>query len=252
MKRFLITCLALCTGFLTFSQEEVDFKLNPEVGKPLQLNMLIKTDIDGPQSVIMDMNMKMELHPSKKEDENFRLENVIKAIKIDINADMNTVSYNSETVSTDETTKMLGEQFSKIVDQKISAVITDKGKTIDIDLPSSMSSNGFDPSSFTNISPSFPDKAVAPGESWNNINEMDDHPFLSKIETVSTYSEENTEGYVINVASKMLDLSGNEIGTVLGNYTLDKETHFTKTSALKTSVEIQGAKIIKEVEVTIE
>lgn len=252
MKTFFITSLALCISFFTFAQEAVDFKLNPEVGKPLQFNMLMKTDVDGPQSVIMDMTMKMELLPAKKENENFTLENVIKAVKVDINAGMNTMSYDSETPSTDETTKMLGDEFSKIIDQKISSVITEKGKTMEIDLPSSIAAQGFDANSFSNISPSFPDKAVAPGESWDSTAEMEEHPLISKMEMFSTYREENKDGYVIDVKGKILDTSGNEIGTISGDYTLDKKTHFTKNSTIKTSLEIQGTKIISDVEMTVE
>ncbi|MBD1421122.1 DUF6263 family protein [Sphingobacterium chuzhouense] len=252
MKRLFITGLALCIGFLTFAQETVDFRLNPEIGKPLQLKMLMKTDVDGPQSVIMDMNMKMELLPAKKENENFTLENVIKAIKADIDAGMMTISYNSEEEATDETTKMLGQQFSKIIDQKISSVVTEKGKTIDIDLPPSFAAQGFDASSFSNMSPSFPDKAVAPGESWENTAEIADNPLFSKIEMTSTFREESADGYIIDIVGKMLQETGGEIGIMSGSYTLDKQTHFTKSSSIKTTIEAQGAKIISDVEMTVE
>ena len=96
MKTFLFTCLTFFVSFTVSAQEAVNFKLNPEIGKPIQMNMLMKTDIDGPQSVIMDMKIKMETLPAKKENENFIFENVIKAIKADIDAGMMTVSYNSE------------------------------------------------------------------------------------------------------------------------------------------------------------
>lgn len=250
MKRLFITGLALCMGFFTFAQETVDFKLSPKVGKPLLFNMLMKTDVDGPQSVIMDMNMKMELLPTKHENENYTVENVIKAIKVDIDAGMITLSYNSEEEATDEATKMLGQQFSKIIDQKITSVINEKGKTIDIDLPPSFAAQGFDASSFSNMSPSFPDKAVAPGESWESTAEIAENPLFSKIEMTSTYRKEIADGYVIDIVGKMLQESGQEIGTMSGSYTLDKQTHFTKSSAIKTTIEAQGAKIISDVEMT--
>lgn len=250
MKKLFITGLALCMSFITLAQEAVDFKLNPEIGKPLNFNMLMKTDVDGPQSVIMDMNMRMELLPAKKENENFTIENIIKAIKTDIDAGMMTLSYNSEEEATDEAAIMLGEQFSKIIDQKISSVITEKGKTIDIDLPPSFAAQGFDASSFSNMSPSFPDKAVTPGESWESISEAPENPLFSTIEMTSTFREENTDGYVIDIEGKMLQDTGEEIGTMSGSYTLDKETHFTKTSTIKTTIEVQGSKIISDVEMT--
>lgn len=252
MKRFFITGLALCISFLTWAQEAVDFKLNPEIGVPLRFDMLMKTDVDGPQSVIMDMNMKMEMLPAKKENQNFTIENIIRAIKTDINAGMMTLSYNSGEEATDETAKMLGEQFSKIIDQKVSSVITEKGKMIDIDLPASFAAQGFDASSFANTSPPFPDKVVTPGESWESTTEVPENPLFSTIEMTSTFREENTDGYVIDIEGKMLHTSGNEVGTMSGSYTLDKQTHFTKMSAIKTTIEAQGSTIISDVEMTME
>lgn len=252
MKRLFITGFALCMGLFSFAQKTVDFRLNPEVGKPLQLNMLMKTDVDGPQSVIMDMNMKMELLPAKKENENFTLENVIKAIKADIDAGMMTLSYNSEEEATSEAAKMLGEQFSKIIDQKISSVVTEKGKTIDIDLPASFAAQGFDATSFSNLSPSFPEKAVALGESWETATEVAENPLFSKIEMTSTFREENADGYIIDIKGTMSQESGEEIGHMSGSYTLDKLTHFTKSSSIKTTIETQGAKIISDIETTVD
>ncbi len=252
MKTFLFTCLTFFVSFTVSAQEAVNFKLNPEIGKPIQMNMLMKTDIDGPQSVIMDMKMKMETLPAKKENENFIFENVIKAIKADIDAGMMTVSYNSEEESTDETARMLGEQFSKIIDQKISSVVSEKGKTIDLDLPASFATQGFDASSFSNMSPSFPENAVTPGESWEGTSQVPENPLFSTIKMTSTFLEENQEGYVIHIDGKMLQDSGEEIGTMVGHYTLDKQTHFTKASSVKTTVTVQGSTIISEVEVVAE
>ena len=252
MKRLLITSIGLCLSIFAFAQEPVEFKLNPEVGKTLQLNMLMKTDVDGPQSVIMDMNMKMELLTAKKENENYSFENVIKAIKTDIDAGMMTLSYNSEEEATDETTKMLAAQFSKILDQKITSIVTEKGKTIEFDLPPALGAQGLDASSFSNMSPAFPDHAVAPGESWESSAEIPDNPIFSKIEMTSTFLEENADGYIITIKGKMLQETGEEIGTMSGTYSLDKQTHFTKNSTMKTSIETQGAKITSEVEMTVE
>jgi len=251
MKRLFITGLALCIGLLTFAQEAVDFRLTPEIGKPLNINMLLKTDVEGPQDVIMDMNMKMEMTPASKEGENYTIESAVRQIKVDLNAGMMTLSYDSEVESTDPTAQMLGAEFSKLLNQKITSVVTEKGKTVDISLPAEFSSQGFDPNSFANMSPSFPDKAVTPGESWESISEIPDHPLLSKVEMLSTYREKNAEGYVIDVKGKVLDASGNEVGTIVGDYTLDQDTHYTKSSNLKTTIETQGAKIVSEVEMNV-
>jgi len=252
MKTILITCLTVCLSLTVLAQKAVNFKLNPEIGKPLHFNMLMKTDIDGPQSVIMDMKMKMEMLPAKKENENFTIENVIKAIKADIDAGMMTVSYNSEEEPVDETAKMLGEQFSAIIDQQISSIITEKGKTIAVDLPVSFASQGFDASSFSKMSPSFPDKAVIPGESWESSSDVAENPLFSKIEMTSTFREESADGYIIDIVGTMLQETGGEIGRMSGSYTLDKQTHFTKTSAIKTTIEAQGATIVSDVEMAVE
>ncbi|RZF60337.1 DUF6263 family protein [Sphingobacterium corticibacterium] len=252
MKTLFITCLALCVSHITLAQEAVNFKLNPEIGKLLRFNMFMKTDIDGPKSVIMDMNMKMEMLPAKKENENFTIENIIKTIKADINAEMMTVSYNSEEESTDETTKMIGEQLSRIINKKISSIVSEKGKTIDVNLPTSFVAQGFDASSFSKMSPTFPDNEVTPGESWESITEVNENPLFSTIEMTSTFLEENDEGYVIDIQGKMLHSSGEEIGTMKGSYTLDKQTHFTVASAIKTTIEVQGSTIISDVEMTVD
>lgn len=252
MKRYFLTGMALCLGFISFAQKAVDFKLNPEIGKPLKINMLMKTDVEGPQSVIMDMNMGMEMVASQKDGENFTIENTTKTIKVDIDAGMMTMSYNSEEEAADEMAKALGEQFSKIIDQKITIVMTEKGKTLDVNLPESFAGQGFDKSSFANISASLPENAVSPGESWSSSYEMTDNPLIAFVEQTSTYREESAEGYVIDVEGKMKDGSDNEIGSVKGHYILDKTTHFTKNAVLTTSIEVQGTKVVSDITMSVD
>lgn len=252
MKKYLLTGITICLGFISFAQKAVEFKLNPEIGKPLNINMLMKMDVDGPQSIIMDMNMKMEMIPTKQENDNLTIENTTKAIKVDIDAGMMTMSYDSETEATDEMAKMLATQFSKIINQKIGLAMTSKGKTVDVTLPEGFEGQGFDKSSFSNIATAFPDKAVVPGESWESVTEMSDNPIVAKTALVSTYREETADGYVVDVEGKIFDKSENEVGAVSGYYTLDKNTHFTKNSELKTSIEVQGSKIVNDMTLTVD
>ena len=251
MRRFFMTCLALSIAFVSYAQKAVDFHFNPEIGKTLSFHTISKTDIDGAQSMIMNMDMQIDVLPSKKEDDNFTLENEIKAVKVDMNVGMMTLSYDSEEGGTDETSKMIGDQFSKIIDKKITSVISGKGKTIDLALPDDMAVQGLDPSTFSNMSPSLPEKAVVPGESWKSTIEMAENPVFSQMDMTSTYREETAEGYIIDVQGKMINAEGQESGTISGYYTLDKKTHFTKASKLQTKLEVEGTKISSDMEMTL-
>lgn len=251
MKKYFITGIALCIGFVSFAQKAVDFKLNPEIGKPLNIDMLVKTDVDGPQSMIMDMNMKMVMTPTEKQEDNFKIESVTKAIKVDVDAGMMTMSYNSAEESEDEMSKMLASQFAKIIDQTITIVLTPKGKPVDVILPEGLG-EGMDKTAFSNISTPLPEGPVAPGATWQSGADMDNNPLIAKTETTSTFKEESADGYVIDVVGKLLDQSAQEVGTVSGTYTLDKKTLFTKNGQIKTSIEVQGAKVISDVTLTVQ
>lgn len=251
MKKIFFTGAALCLAFVSFAQKAVDFKLNPEIGKPMNMEMLVKTDIDGPQSMIMDMTIKMVMTPTEKQEENYKIESVTKAIKMDVDAGMMTVSYNSEEETQNEMGQMLGEQFSKIIDQTITMILSPKGKPINIVLPEGMT-QGMDKTSFSNISTALPENPVAPGASWESSAEMAENPLISKTETTSTFKEENAEGYVIDVVGRLLDKSANEVGTVQGTYTLDKNTFFTKSGKVKTTISAQGAVVASDVTMTVQ
>lgn len=251
MKKFLITCLTLGFTCCAFAQKAVDFYYHPEIGKTLPVDVSMKTDIDGPQSMIMDMHMRMQILPSKQEQANITLETTIKSMKVDVNAGMMTMSYNSEEESADDMSKAIGEQFSKIIDQKITSIVTDKGKAVDIQLPSGMAVQGFDPNTFSNMSPSLPNKAVVPGDSWESSAAMPDNPIMARVEMHSTYREENKEGYVIDVEGKLLDKDDQEKGSISGYYILDKTSHFTKNSSLRTIMEVNGTKLTTDMDMKV-
>lgn len=256
MKKLLITglvaCFVLTTNLVGFAQQAVDFKINPEIGKPLSLNMLMKTDMDGPQSVIMNMSMNMEMTPTKKEGENISMESSIKGLKVDIVAGMMNMSYDSEIGATDEATKLLEAQFSKIINQTISSVVSAKGKTIDMTLPDGLAMAGLDANSFSNVAPSLPENPVSPGDSWEGDSEIKGSPEMTlRMNTKSTYREETPEGYLIELTGTMLDAEGKEMGTLVGNYILDKKTHFTKSSNMKTSIGVGETKVISEIVMSV-
>jgi len=251
MKKYFITGIALCLGFVSFAQKAVDFKLNPEIGKTMNMLMQVKTDVEGPQSMIMDMNMKMVMTATEKQDENFKIETVTKAVKVDVDAGMMNMSYNSEEEPKDEMAKMMGSQFEKIIGQVITVILTPKGKTVEVILPEGIG-QGMDKSSFASISTPLPENPVAVGATWQHSADMGENPFISKTETTSTFKEENENGYVIGVVGKLLDESANEIGSVTGSYVLDKKTLVTKNADVKTSIEVQGTKVISDVVLTVQ
>lgn len=252
LAKGLTACYTLLVSFALPAQEAVDFKLNPEVGKPLPFNLQIKTDVEGSHDLIMDMNMKMVAVPIQNENGNFTIEQTIAAIQVDMNAGMMTMSYDSEETPTEKTTKILAEQFSKILNKKVSSVVSEKGEMIHMDLPPGFKPEGFDTNSFSNIFPVLPEGPVVPGDSWSGVSEIKENPFISQIVTVTTYREKSPEGYIIDISGTIKDDTGNDIGRMDGNYTLDEETYFTKSSSIKTTMEMQGTKIVNEREVTLE
>ncbi|WP_437919433.1 DUF6263 family protein [Sphingobacterium sp. LRF_L2] len=251
MRKLFITGAILFTGLFSFAQKTINFQLNPEIGKPLIINMLVKTDVDGPQSIIMDMAMKMTMTPTQRVDEKITIENVTNSIKTDINAGMMTMSYNSEQEPQDEAGKMLAAQFSKIVGQTITMVLTSKGEALDIILPEGMQET-VDKSTFSNITTPLPAESISIGASWKHEAEMSNNPIIAKTESTSTFKEETSDGYVIEVVGKLLDESNNEIGTISGLNTLDKKTFITKKAQVKTIFESEGTKIVSDIDMNVE
>lgn len=247
MKKLFSAALALTIGLSTYAQSPVDLKIKPEIGKPIVMNMIVKTDVEGPQNLIMDMNMKMDMKATAFENELYTIDNTTKSIKVDINADMMTMSYNSEEEPADEIGKALAEQFSKIIDQTVTLKMDNKGNAVEVNLPDSFKEQGFDQSSFANITTALPEKAVSVGESWESTIDTEANPMLSKTVTTSTFTADSADGYVINVVGKLFDKAGAEIGSMNGKYVLDKATCLSKSGEVTTSVEMQGAKITSNV-----
>jgi len=186
MRKYILIGASLCLSLFSYAQKAVDFKLNPKVGKPLTTLLTIKTDVDGPQSVIMDMGMKMSLTATKHENNVFTMESVVKGIKMDVNTGVNTIHFNSEEEPADEMSKMLATQFSQVLGKTFSMNLSQKGKVIDFTLPEGLD-EGMDSETFGNITTPLPDEAVAVGATWKNEVQMAEHPFLSRTETVSIF-----------------------------------------------------------------
>ena len=250
MKRILFTALFSTISVLSFAQKAVEFSINPEIGKKLPVTLLIKTDVEGPQSMIMDMTLNMSLTPTKNENNVFTIDNTTESVKVDIDAGMMVVNYDSQMEPKDEISKAMASQFGKLIGQTIITKVDNKGKTLDVQLPEDML-QGIDKETFTSMTPSLPATAVKPGDTWTTTNEINNE-MIGKMELISTYKEETDLGYVVDITGKIFNPSNSEIGSLSGTYLLDKTTHFTKESKLKSTFELKEKKIISDITATIQ
>lgn len=68
-KHALGLLILLGLALTTQAQQAVTLKIKPSLNKPSVVKMDVKTDVDGPQSVLMNMTMKMEMTPKSIEGE---------------------------------------------------------------------------------------------------------------------------------------------------------------------------------------
>lgn len=247
MKRFFLIATALCLSLLTYAQQPILLKLNPEIGIPLNVNVSMKTDVDGPQPVIMDINMLMEMLPTSKENDVFTIDNLTKSIKAELNAGLISMSYDSEEESDNELSKALGDQFSKIINKKITIQVNDRGQAVNMNLPDGFHEQGFDQSSFSNITTTLPDYPIAPGDSWDSGYEMAENPIIGKVIAESTFREETTNGYIIDLTGTVANKNLEIIGKVSGYYILDKTSCLSKESKITTTVQVEESTILSEI-----
>jgi len=240
----LVSAIFVATGFA----QEVDFKIQLENGKPLKASLLNKMDVDGAQSMLMDASLGLTILPSNQEKENFNIDYTLNTVKVDIDAGMMTISYDSESEVTDDAAKALESEFSKAIGKTIKAILTNKGEIISLEGIEDLG-EGLDKETLQNISASLPSTPKKVGDSWENP-EVQNNQF-GTIKSTSTFKEITADGYIIDVKGIVSAPSGEEIGEVSGNYTLDKKTHFTKNATLKTTFEIQGTKVISDLIITI-
>lgn len=208
------------------------------LNQPFKSAVTMKMDIDGEQSMIMDMATKSTITATKLEASNYTFENVTDAIKVDMDAGMMTVSYDSENPSEDPTSAMIGAQFEKMIGKKMIMVTSDKGKLISSEGIEGME-NAFDNMGMT---ATYPDKPVKPGDTWSSEVEAKG----VKTSANNKFIGKNADGYQVEAIGEMKDESGTKIGNFNANYTVDPETFFTKTANIKMEMEVQGQKIITE------
>lgn len=246
MKKLLVFFLLSSAAYYTQAQE-VEFKINVPLNKAYQQISVIKTDVEGEQSLIMDMNIKGTISGTKKEAGNYFFESITDAIKMDMDAGMMTMSYDSENPSDDEMSKMLGSELSKLVGKKTLMTMSDKGKLIKLEMPEGISEQAAGSMESMGMTASYPDRAVKPGDTWDSEATTDQ----VIVKSSNKYIEKNADGYIIESTGDVLSLDGQKVGTFVSSYTLDADTHFTKKAIMKMNMNAEGQKVSMDYNITI-
>ena len=246
MKKLLVLFLLSSAAFYTKAQQ-VEFKINVPLNKPFKQTTVMKTDVEGEQSIIMDMNMKNTVTGVKKDGVNFVFESVTDAIKMDMDAGMMTMSYDSENPSEDPMTKMLGAEMEKLIGKKMVMTITEKGKLVDVAMPDGVDTPAGQSMESMGMTASYPDHAVNPGDTWNS--EIDSKQ--TKIKALNKYIGKDAEGYIIESTGDVFTPSDEKIGSFTSKYVLDEKTHYTKGANMKMDMNAQGQKVVLEMNISV-
>ena len=117
MKKILLL-FVLSAAALSSKAQQVNFKINVPLNSAYQSVTTMKTDLDGAQSMIMDMVVKNTLTNTKQEGGNFTFQSITNAVKVDMDAGMMTMSYDSENPSDDQMSKMLAGEMDKLIGKR--------------------------------------------------------------------------------------------------------------------------------------
>ncbi|MDR2285045.1 MAG: DUF6263 family protein [Sphingobacterium sp.] len=246
MKRFFTTLFVASTIVLSAqAQEKITFKLNPEKGKVVPIEMIMKSDIEGAQNMIMDMIMRMNMTATEVTPTEAKYEAKYTHVKTDINAGIVTISYDSSKEPSNQMEEMMATQMKPLLNNTLSITMDRSAKVLEMDFPN-VPDEAFDRSSIQGMSIAFPDKPLSVGDSWQN--EISLAQLGAKGKNVNTFAEKTAEGYKINVEGTYTDNDGTTIGTSTGYYILHPKTFFTKHSVVNTVIEIQGNKISSSIE----
>ncbi|MFZ4862393.1 DUF6263 family protein [Sphingobacterium sp. Mn56C] len=241
MRKLFTTLFIASTVFVQAqAQQKIDFKLNPEKGKVIPYEMTLKTDIEGAQSLIMDMKMNMNMTAVDISDNSIKYETKYTKVTADVNAGIINMAYDSSKEPANQMEEMMASQLKPLLENALTLTMDKKGKVTQIDFPN-VSEQAFDKSSMQNITVSFPEHPIAIGESWESNVEL--AALNAKGNTKNTLAEKTAEGYKINIEGTYTDESGNSLGNVKGYYILDPKTFSTKFSSVNTVIEVQGNKV---------
>ena len=235
MKKLLFLLLIACTATSSYAQS-VDFKLNLPLNKPYKMATIMKMDMDGAQSIIMDMNTKSTITFTKKEGSNYTQETVNDAIKMDMDAGMMTMSYDSENPTDDPTSKMFGAEMDKVIGKKITVVMNDKGQLISTDSEVDEQTNA-NPLGDMAMTASFPEHPIKPGDSWESEVDVKDQ---MTIKSTNKFISKTAEGYLIESVGELFDKENESIGNLTSTSVLNPKTFFTQSATMNMEMTVQG------------
>lgn len=244
-KISVLIALILSISTILQAQEKIRFKLNPKLNEPIKYEMITKIDMSGAQDIMMDMHMDMTLTATMIKDTSIILESKYSRIKMDLDAGLMLVSYDSDAEGQSEMSQTIGAQLEPLLKNNIIIEMGLNGKVKNSKLPDGIG-QAFDKSNLENIAANFPENEIKIGDSWNTGQIVAQGSMNSEI--TNTFIEKTTEGYKIDFKGVILNESANEIGKMTGHYIIDPITFFTKSMVSNGEFEIEGQKIITSTE----
>lgn len=239
MKKILSTLLIAFLAVSTYAQK-ITFALAPEYGKPTKYEMITKMDIDGPQTMIMDMIMQMDMTYSKFQDSLINIEAKYSSVKVDLDAGMMAASYDSSKEPTTDMEKMFATQFQPLLENTLTYTMNKLGQIKEVDFPN-VSEQLFDKSSLSSFGTTYPSHSISIGDTWTAESKMEQLNLTAK----STFKllEKTAEGYKIESSVNLEDATGNSVGTTTGHFIVDPQTFTTVSSSTEANISMQGATI---------
>ncbi|MEI5983270.1 MULTISPECIES: hypothetical protein [Sphingobacterium] len=233
-KLFLLFLLG--TAVSTVSAQTTEFKIKLPLNKTFTQVAKAKIDVEGGTGgTIMDMNIKTEMTASKLENNIYTVDNVIKAVKIDLDAGMAQGSYDSENPSDDEIGTIFAAQFEPLLGKKMATKMTEAGAV------SSEDEGTTALSPFENLTSGsvLPDKPAAPGYTWTTKETANEMTVIRN----AKYLSKTAEGYNFEFTGDIQDSSNTKIGNYSGTYILDTNTHYPKVMTIKMKLDQDGQTI---------
>lgn len=240
MRKLINTLLLSILVLSATAQQKITLKLAPELNKPVKYEMVNKMDVEGPQTVMMDMLMQMDMSYSKVQDSLLNISAKYTYVKVDIDAGLMTATYDSSKEPSTEMEKMFASQFKPLLENTLTYTMNTLGQIKEVDFPN-VSEQIFDKSSLSSLGTTYPNHSVSIGDSWTAENKMEQLGVNAK--SKFTLTEKNAEGYKIESVVDLEDATGNKVGTTTGYFIVDPKTFVTISSSTESNISMQGATI---------
>ena len=240
MKKLIKSLLLSILTLSAVAQQKVNLKLAPELNKPVKYEMINNMDIEGPQMVMMDMHMQMELNYSKHQDSLLNISAKYTHVKVDVNAGLMTAAYDSSKEPSTDIEKVFASQFKPLTENIMTYTMNTLGHIKEVDFPN-VSEQVFDKSSLSAFGTTYPTHSVSIGDSWTLESKMDQLNVNAK--SKFTLTEKTAEGYKIESVVDLEDATGNKVGTTTGYFIVHPKTFVTITSSTESNISMQGATI---------